>query len=368
MAPRHGLSGVALDRALSRWLRKQATRWRTTVAKAAHELLLADGEVQDREHRYRPIHDALRAGRFNEVRKLLPGCNALYGRFDAIRLSNFLRDRRSIRLSAALIQRFPRRDREAAKRIDAFVDRAVRLHYRTPEGGDDSAGAALLASVLLTSAYPDRFVDFRASRWTKWVTELGSMLPSGGTYGELLIQTGAFANAVCVTPTFRRHWSAGTPLWTLAGICWLGPEPERPAKLAPLVQQLGDADEAFPEGREKELLHRTHERNRTVVALAKQWAAQRDRWLPCDVCGFSFRRAYGDLGENFIEAHHRLHVATLKANNLTRVGDIALVCANCHRMLHTGQRTLTVDELGRRLSSPLKKRSRRAIDAAVQDG
>ena len=42
----------------------------------------------------------------------------------------------------------------------------------------------------------------------------------------------------------------------------------------------------------------------------------------------------GDLGKGYIEAHHTRPVAKLVTGERTKVSDLALVCANCHRMLH----------------------------------
>lgn len=58
-----------------------------------------------------------------------------------------------------------------------------------------------------------------------------------------------------------------------------------------------------------------------------------DGSLACEVCGFDFERAYGTRGHDYIEVHHRtpLHVSGPVS---TQLGDLALLCANCHRMVH----------------------------------
>jgi len=55
------------------------------------------------------------------------------------------------------------------------------------------------------------------------------------------------------------------------------------------------------------------------------------------------------LGKEFTEAHPKQPVADLKPKQLSYVEDIALVCANCHRMLHRGTETLSIEELKTRL-------------------
>ena len=54
----------------------------------------------------------------------------------------------------------------------------------------------------------------------------------------------------------------------------------------------------------------------------------------CQVCGLLFEDAYGNLGEGFAEAHHRIPLHRLNGKVKTRMEDLATVCANCHRMLH----------------------------------
>jgi hypothetical protein len=90
----------------------------------------------------------------------------------------------------------------------------------------------------------------------------------------------------------------------------------------------------FPEGRVFERWHRAHERNSKVVLLAKQNRLNRDGRLDCDCCGFNFSQTYGAVGEGFIEAHHTFPVSEMEDEHITKVDDLALVCANCHRMLH----------------------------------
>jgi 5-methylcytosine-specific restriction protein A len=60
---------------------------------------------------------------------------------------------------------------------------------------------------------------------------------------------------------------------------------------------------------------------------------------------FDFERVYGPRGADFIECHHRvpLHVT---GQVTTRLEDLALICSNCHRMIHRTRPWLTVEELG----------------------
>ena len=106
-----------------------------------------------------------------------------------------------------------------------------------------------------------------------------------------------------------------------------------------------DDESAFPEGKVRYALHRRMERNATIVRKAKENRVARTGKLQCDVCSFDFSTTYGSRGEGFIEAHHKVPVATLGGEVKTSISDLAMVCSNCHRMLHRGTPMLSVKEL-----------------------
>jgi hypothetical protein len=96
---------------------------------------------------------------------------------------------------------------------------------------------------------------------------------------------------------------------------------------------LSDAD-SVAEGRELLRLHRTRERSRRLVARKKRSVLSARGRLACEVCGFDFAAEYGRLGEGFAECHHTLPLGQAAGERRTRLSDLAVVCANCHRMLH----------------------------------
>ena len=98
------------------------------------------------------------------------------------------------------------------------------------------------------------------------------------------------------------------------------------------------------EGRELLRLHKTKERSKKLVRLKKEAVRDETGQLACEVCGFDFGTAYGELGDGFAECHHRTPLASLTKEVEVRIADLAIVCANCHRVLH--RRTgLTVESL-----------------------
>ncbi len=112
-------------------------------------------------------------------------------------------------------------------------------------------------------------------------------------------------------------------------------------------------EEEYPEGRILLRWHRTRERNTTKVQERKRQALEKNGKLACEACGFDFRAVYGDLGDGFIECHHTVPVSRLAPGQKTKVSDLALVCANCHRMLHRSGEVMTIGALRGLLENPV---------------
>jgi len=111
---------------------------------------------------------------------------------------------------------------------------------------------------------------------------------------------------------------------------------------------LEDDESAFPEGEVRYQLHRSRERDPTLAARAKRKRLKDTGAIKCDACDFDFSVEYGQLGDGYIEAHHTLPVATLDGTRKTKLSELALVCSNCHRMLHRASPPLTIGELRER--------------------
>ncbi len=95
-----------------------------------------------------------------------------------------------------------------------------------------------------------------------------------------------------------------------------------------------DDEDEFPEGKTLTRLHKRKERNSKAVRAKKKKVLQNTGKLECEVCGFDFVKIYGDLGYGFAECHHTVPVSQLTEGHKTKLEDLAIVCANCHRMLH----------------------------------
>ena len=116
----------------------------------------------------------------------------------------------------------------------------------------------------------------------------------------------------------------------------------RPVRVPDVDETEGEQDP--PEGRQVLVQHYRRERNPAKVKAKKQKVLAEIGRLECEVCGFDFAAVYGERGEGFIECHHRIPLSESGVRH-TRLEDLALVCSNCHRMLHRGPGWLTVEEL-----------------------
>lgn len=139
----------------------------------------------------------------------------------------------------------------------------------------------------------------------------------------------------------------------------LGNEPARVAEICRLINaslrapewlvDTPEDEEEFFEGRILTQLHKKKERNPNI--RKKLLAARRKRGsLICEMC---LRESESDdftLQDAIFEAHHLLPMATA-AERQTRLRDMALLCANCHRLLHRAislnKRWLTIEECRR---------------------
>jgi hypothetical protein len=107
---------------------------------------------------------------------------------------------------------------------------------------------------------------------------------------------------------------------------------------------LMDREEEFSEGSEKFVIHRRKERNPQAVRRKKQMALETHGNLVCEACDFDFAEVYGPAGEGVAECHHRVHLSTLQSECRIRLKDLAIVCSNCHTILHRPPMP-TVEEL-----------------------
>lgn len=100
------------------------------------------------------------------------------------------------------------------------------------------------------------------------------------------------------------------------------------------------------EGRKIVKAHVIRERDPQIIKKAIQRARKLHGKLECEACNFNFEKVYGKRGEGFIEGHHIKPLSEKdELGSVTRLDDIALVCSNCHRMIHRKYPWLSIEEL-----------------------
>jgi 5-methylcytosine-specific restriction enzyme A len=111
-------------------------------------------------------------------------------------------------------------------------------------------------------------------------------------------------------------------------------------------------DEEFVEGRVITTLHKVRERHpglrRQLIKLRKLRGP-----LRCDACRDGPKCHSADLWEAGFEGHHVLPLAQA-TSGATKLKDMALLCATCHRLIHRAmhleRRWISIDEFSRLLA------------------
>jgi 5-methylcytosine-specific restriction protein A len=101
------------------------------------------------------------------------------------------------------------------------------------------------------------------------------------------------------------------------------------------------------EGERVLMAHLRYERRRSraIVEAKKHLTLQATGRLACEVCGFDFAITYGSLGQGFCEVHHVKHWNGNAKGTHTTMDDLAILCSNCHSIIHRSVRRTSIDEL-----------------------
>lgn len=98
---------------------------------------------------------------------------------------------------------------------------------------------------------------------------------------------------------------------------------------------------AATEGRRQLVTHLSRERDRKLVQKKKELAAS----LQCEVCEVSFGRVYGERAAAYCEVHHLVPLAQAEQVVKTRIEDLAILCSNCHRVVHLKDPPFTLEQM-----------------------
>ncbi|MBB6247748.1 HNH endonuclease [Rhodanobacter sp. A1T4] len=109
---------------------------------------------------------------------------------------------------------------------------------------------------------------------------------------------------------------------------------------------LGDIDWedlSGTEGKKKLVTHLRRERKLHLANAKRESMLAQTGRLICEACKLDFTDVYGPLGKGVYEVHHRAALSTHGERN-TSLKDLAILCANCHRMIHRTNPMLSVEE------------------------
>lgn len=111
--------------------------------------------------------------------------------------------------------------------------------------------------------------------------------------------------------------------------------------------QLRDIDEdAFdPEGNPRLRAHIIRERNPKIIKAKKEKVLKDTGALKCEVCKFDFKQFYGEIGKEFCEVHHLIPLHKSDGIVHTNLADLAIICSNCHRIIHRTKPMLSIEQL-----------------------
>ena len=105
-------------------------------------------------------------------------------------------------------------------------------------------------------------------------------------------------------------------------------------------------EQGVAEGNQQERTYLRRVRDRGIRDRAIRAHQRQHGTVACEVCGFDFAAAYGPHGQEYIECHRRTPLSE-SGGTITLTNDLALLCANCHRMIHRRRPWLTVDDLAK---------------------
>ena len=113
----------------------------------------------------------------------------------------------------------------------------------------------------------------------------------------------------------------------------------------PRPTEFEEYEEEFEEGRLLTRLHKIRERSPSAGKKRKAEIFQKTGKLECEACGFDFHKFYGEIGQGVAECHHTKPVSELKKGEKTKLSELSILCANCHRIIHKSKPMYSVEQL-----------------------
>lgn len=119
------------------------------------------------------------------------------------------------------------------------------------------------------------------------------------------------------------------------------------------VSRLPDIDLnlSAKEGRRKLVTHLQIERAPDLAPAKKaEFRSKHNGDLFCECCGRNYAE-YGKHHEAMFGVHHLKALGKAKKRVATKLSDLAVICSNCHRVIHRHKPMLSVAQLTKQLSS-----------------
>ena len=108
-----------------------------------------------------------------------------------------------------------------------------------------------------------------------------------------------------------------------------------------------DQNQSILEGNPRLVAHLRRERNSAIIKAKKDAILQTTGKLCCEACGFDFKEMYGKFGDGFCEVHHLQPLSKADGVVKTELGDLAIVCSNCHRIIHRTDPMISIPNLSK---------------------
>ena len=130
----------------------------------------------------------------------------------------------------------------------------------------------------------------------------------------------------------------------------------------PTIDFASGTTEGIIEGIERETKIISRSRN----ARLRRAALKRSNGL-CEACGTDFSTLFGGIGLRTLQVHHRQQLALRTVPTVTSPDDLAVVCANCHAMIHADPKAALEVELLRGLWATLRTPPNPAMEPTARN-
>ena len=91
--------------------------------------------------------------------------------------------------------------------------------------------------------------------------------------------------------------------------------------------------------------HLRRERSRQLTEAKRRTQIAEQGQLQCEGCDLTAAQLPKKIGEACFEVHHRAPLGSMLAASATKLNDLAILCANCHRLIHRTNPLINVKAL-----------------------